>query len=332
MNWPGEQLLIKLWETLADKGVGGLLKPWQLRREGRAVADVRRDEMLMLAQAERDAAAIRSGSAQLVESNSRLIAYAPGEQTQHASTVPAAAVIAQRNNVADALRREVNVSRALMQAEVALENEEQEPPRDDVDNDWLYKWRDSASQVSSEDLQSLWGRLLAGEVKAPGTYSLRTLEFLRNISHAEANDIAKLSCFIVENIICRSTKKALEEGGITFDFMLKMQELGVLSGVEALGFEVTWRSVDQSRFVRVLKSNGMALVATSEDPTKKISLPIYQVTTLGRQVLSLGSFEPNIPYLEEIGKLLKAQGVEVSIGKHSHIGNGRIQIVDARTL
>ena len=33
MTWPGEGLLIKLWETLAEKGIGGLLKPWQMKRE-----------------------------------------------------------------------------------------------------------------------------------------------------------------------------------------------------------------------------------------------------------------------------------------------------------
>lgn len=36
MNWPGENLIIKLWESLTEKGVGSLLKPWQMRREGYA--------------------------------------------------------------------------------------------------------------------------------------------------------------------------------------------------------------------------------------------------------------------------------------------------------
>ena len=61
MAWPGENLVIKLWETIADKGIGSLLKPWQMRREGRATVDIRRAELLALAQAEIDAATIRSG-------------------------------------------------------------------------------------------------------------------------------------------------------------------------------------------------------------------------------------------------------------------------------
>ena len=61
MEFPGEKLLIRLWETLAEKGIGSILRPWQIRRVGRANIDVRAQELLLLAQAERDAEDIRSG-------------------------------------------------------------------------------------------------------------------------------------------------------------------------------------------------------------------------------------------------------------------------------
>ena len=52
MKAPGEELVIRLWETLVERGIGGLLRPWQIRREGMARLDVRRQEVLMLAAAE----------------------------------------------------------------------------------------------------------------------------------------------------------------------------------------------------------------------------------------------------------------------------------------
>ena len=73
LTLPGEKLLVRLWETVAQKGVSALLRPWQLRREGRALADVRREDSLSLAQTELDVEHIRSGrkrfdaSRQLVE-------------------------------------------------------------------------------------------------------------------------------------------------------------------------------------------------------------------------------------------------------------------------
>ena len=53
MTLPGEGLLIKLWETLAEKGVGGLLSPWQIKREAKAHTEARRIEIVALADAER---------------------------------------------------------------------------------------------------------------------------------------------------------------------------------------------------------------------------------------------------------------------------------------
>ena len=65
MEFFGEKLVIKLWETLAEKGVGSLLSPWQTIREGKARNNLRREELLMLAQAEVDTADIRAGRKRL---------------------------------------------------------------------------------------------------------------------------------------------------------------------------------------------------------------------------------------------------------------------------
>ena len=70
MDFPGEQLVIKLWETVAEKGIGSLFKPWQMRREGRASIDLKREELLVIAQAERDADLIRRGELSLATRNS----------------------------------------------------------------------------------------------------------------------------------------------------------------------------------------------------------------------------------------------------------------------
>ena len=209
LTLPGEKLLIRLWETAA------VLRPWQIRREGRALADVRREDALSLAQTERDAEDIRSGhksfdaSYQLVE--------------LHEPASPLA--IMHRNRIAQEVRSEVNVSKALLRAEAELENDPQTPPDRTVDEDWLFRWRDAAGTVSSEELQTLWGRALAGEIKSPGSFSLRTLEFLKNISHEEALKIAKSAPFVINNSFILRNEKLLDSEGIPFRFLLDLQNL-----------------------------------------------------------------------------------------------------------
>lgn len=337
MDFPGEKLVIKLWETVADKGVGSLFKPWQMRREGRASIELRREELLAIAQAERDAERIRRGEISLAPpNNSPLLLITQDEVHPGGADAPSwHTQLPQATSdilVAETVRREANVTRALLHAEEALEADPQTPPDANVNEDWLYRWRDSASQVSNEELQNLWGRLLAGEVKAPGTFSLRTLEFLRNLSQSEAEAIAKLSQFVVDDVIYREAKDLLDEAGVTFGFLLHMQQMGVVSGVEAVGLSITWSSLDTSRFIRALTSNSMVLVATTDDPNHTLSLPSYQLTAIGKQVLQLGKFEPHIDYLKKVAEHLKSQGVQVELAQYVDVAPDQIRYFNGQKL
>ena len=71
-GWPGEQLLIKLWDTISG-GIGAGLRPRQILREEAARTEVRRRDLLIISQAERDAGEIRSGKKTLERQGDELI-------------------------------------------------------------------------------------------------------------------------------------------------------------------------------------------------------------------------------------------------------------------
>lgn len=239
MDFSGEKLVIWLWETVAEKGIGGLFKPWQMRREGRATIQLKQEELLAIAQAERDADRIRRGEV-VLEASKVPYLLAPREPAPESATGDtlhsfSPVQYANRFMISETMRYEANATRALLYAETSLEDDPQSPPESSVSDDWLFRWSDSASQVSAEELQYLWGRLLADEIKSPGSYSLRTLEFLRNLSQREAEAIAKLSEFVVDTYIFRDATELLEKSGVTYGFLMNMQQIGVLAGVEAIG-------------------------------------------------------------------------------------------------
>ena len=322
MEFPGEKLVIKLWETLAEKGVGSLLSPWHITREGKARNDLRREELLMLAQAEVDAADIRAGRKRLEKNgNLRLLVddsapdnvTNPGGRVEPTLSLPYVIEVSFQGSASDGARREINASKAILYAEEALSGDSQAPPDRSIADDWLFTWRDYAGKVSTEDLQQLWGKVLAGEVKSPGSYSLRTLEFLKGLSKEEAEQISKLGSFVVEGRIVRSLKQYLEDQGISFGLLLAMQELGLLSGVEAIGLRTSYKSTVAERFVRGLRSNGKILVVEHEDPNKVFMLEVYLLTAVGSQLLGLGSFPPNLDYLRFVGKEIVKQGFGVNL-------------------
>lgn len=244
MEFPGEKLVIKLWETIAEKGVGALLTPWQTIRDGRARNEVRRHELLMLAQTEKDVSDVRAGRKQLRSDGTlmltsinqscadTLIESRPIEPTLG---LPDAQSAAATSSALNAARIELNSAKAVIYAEEQLANDPQTPPDREVDEDWLFAWRDYAGKVSAEDLQRLWGSVLAGEVKSPGRYSIRTLEFLKTLSKPEADVISKIARYAIDGRIARGQKQYLDEKGLNFGLLLRMQEMGVVSGVEAAG-------------------------------------------------------------------------------------------------
>lgn len=340
METPGERLVIKMWESLIDKGIGSLLRPGQIRREGRAYVEVRRDEMLVLAEAERDAAAIRSGQMRLSTGDDGRLRALPVPQVSAAvsdtepaqAALPAAVKTIGEGVIADGIRREVNVSKAIMAAEAELLEEKQAPPSRQIDTDWLFRWRDMASAVSTEELQTLWGRVLAGEVKSPGAFSLRTLEFLKNVSQEEAQSIGILSRFAAENFIFRGNDELLRAEGVHFGFLLAMQQLGVLSGVEASNLTLTTRSRRTDTFEVGIVCNDRILIVSDPNPQKTFTLHCCQLTDVGRQIIRLGHFEAHEGYLRSLGEHVKSQGFRVRLARLTHTDEDSVEYRDVVEL
>lgn len=317
MDYPGEKLLLKLWETLAEKGIGSLLTPWQEKRIARARIEIRREELLILAQAEKEVEFIKSGKITLPESgNIKLITALPAdlsERIEPTIDLTQFSVQASKLEMSETLRKEVNVSRALLIAEDILAKDSQEPSPDPIEDDWLFSWREYAGRVSANELQDLWGRILAGEVKQPGSYSLRTLEFLKGLSKSEAELIGKAAKFVIAGNIFRNKEPFLEKDGINFSQLLFLQDIGILSGVEALGLSRTFNSVKPDSYFSALVANNKVMLLEHEDPSKKADAEIYILTKIGIEVLRLASFEVNLEYFESVAKDFVTKGLNVKI-------------------
>jgi hypothetical protein len=234
--------------------------------------------------------------------------------------------------VADAVRREVNVAAAIICAEKELRDDPRPVPDGTINDDWLFRWREYAGATSADELRTLWGRLLAGEVKVPGAFALRTLEFLRNLSAADARLIERASRFVLDGAISNSHTPLFEREGLSFSALLELQEMGFLAGTEAIGgISKTYKSLRPDRFISLVRSHGKAILVEHEDSSRSFSFSAFVVTTVGRQVLSLGTFEPHEHYLEEVGREIKNQGFSVSVVRYRESGD-KIQWFDQRTL
>ena len=61
-----------------------------------------------------------------------------------------------------------------------------------INDDWLNAFEKEARQKSTEDMQDYFGRVLAGEIKRPGSYSIRAIRILGTLDQKTARLFRKL--------------------------------------------------------------------------------------------------------------------------------------------
>ena len=92
-------------------------------------------------------------------------------------------------------KRQSNIESVVQQA--ALELGDNEVQDHQVDHDWTARFFSDVQDVSSEQMQSLWAKILAGEVARPGSTSIRTLSILKNLNQDVADLFAKFCCMCI---------------------------------------------------------------------------------------------------------------------------------------
>ena len=113
---------------------------------------------------------------------------------------------------------------------------------DEPDHDWTARFFNSVQDVSSQDMQALWARVLSGEVERRGTTSVRTLEILRNLNQATATLFRKLcsACVVLtpgESVVLdarvpslggNAAHNSLEAHGLGFGVLNRLNEHGLI--------------------------------------------------------------------------------------------------------
>jgi len=121
-----------------------------------------------------------------------------------------------------------------------------------LDEDWITSFFDFVANISSHQMQVVWGKLLAGEITQPGSFSIRTLDILRKLSQNEAMLFKKiipliLKCpgdssgtffdYFILNGGTEEDDDILTKYGIIFPNILTLKESGLISGESILVIE-----------------------------------------------------------------------------------------------
>ncbi|TVL67081.1 membrane-fusion protein [Brachyspira hyodysenteriae] len=133
------------------------------------------------------------------------------------------------------LSRTSNIQNVISKTYDILKDEEDVSDKP-VDKDWFTRYFNIVQDISNEDIQDLWAKLLAGEIKQPGSFSYRTLETLKNMTTDEAElftKVAKLLFHICYKYNCLFKKfDLLSKYDIDYIDVVKLVEIGLIVPVE----------------------------------------------------------------------------------------------------
>ena len=166
----------------------------------------------------------------LRENNDVIITYEKGSIIDSLPEFEEFAKRTQYRLLSRELKNQYNIESIIGYAYEDLETESQTTD-EDIDEDWIIRLFNIAKDVSNEDMQFVWGKILAGEIKCPGSFSLRTLDVVRNLSQKEAKTFQKILPLIIvndEDYFIISKASIYEKYGVTYDDIMLLDECGLV--------------------------------------------------------------------------------------------------------
>ena len=203
----------------------------------------------------------------------------------------------------------------------AIENPQQ------VEKDWFFKWMEISQTVSRENVQEILAKILSGEVKNSGSFSLRTLDILKNLSKIELAlfqsfcDIAYSIPMLGDTLTCLICEPYGNPGdngmlslGLSYSNLTILQDAGLIQGdLNA------WRKFQIPEMLQIpfaLGSTSIIMQPTTETTTIQARVKIINFTSVGlelRSVLNIGTnLDYNSKFLEWVNSQWKMMPVKTS--------------------
>lgn len=198
-------------------------------------------------------------------------------------------------------KRQLNIENVTFKTAEHLQHET-EISSDPLDEDWITRFFNTVQDVSNEELQDLWSRILLGEIKSPKSFSLRTLEFLKNLSQEDAKLLTKVAEFGLSTGVSSFLfykpchKSYSQKWNFLYPDFLYLVELGIINPNDA---EYSIIDLVPGSYLRFKYGNKNEILFERIDGTAHFGITITPFTKLGNELLKLIEIQPNEEYLKE---------------------------------
>jgi len=230
-------------------------------------------------------------------------------------------------------KRQHNIESVVQYAADSMD--EEQVSNEELDEDWVSRFFRTAEDISSEHMQYLWGKILAGEVTHPGTYSLRTLETLKNITQKESLLFSKVAKYAftfnsLSFLLQPDKGQLLSSVGVTFADILLLRDIGLLSAVDGVHFEMCLLGHEETSEVEI-GTDRLKIFRPANSPFQSIKIVAF--TELGSELLKLVDKKPvEDMYIEIFASHFRNEGTTIHKGKFSKLDDGSTHFKSEKDL
>lgn len=210
--------------------------------------------------------------------------------------------------------------------------------------DWLMRFFDAVGNISNEDLQQLWGKVLASEIARPRACSLRTLDMIRNMSPEEAKFFSALCQYVMQSgntyyidsagFFCeedghRKCRDYIQSKGLSYEeHIVPLLEAGALTQDHDLALYLN-REIN----LEIHNDKICGIVMYPEDTPALFRRDAYLLTASGRELFHIiqqsNGFEADEEYALLCLKDMKENNPAFYVGAYKIIkGGSKVNILE----
>ena len=231
------------------------------------------------------------------------------------------------------MKKQKNIESVVEKTKTLLEKENN-ISEEKVDEDWINRFFNSVQDISNEKMQILWSKILAGEIKVPNTFSLRFLDAMTKVSQEEAQLFEKYSLHMIKmnsRIAIIRDEQFGKEHNISYDDILVLQECNLIDANPLLS--LTYSGSTSNETLAILQYNDKCIIVQATD-NKSISIPVYQLTRLGKELYHIINVKFDNDYFRDVAKYLANHNKDKIVTLHtiSAFGSRSIQSIEPEII
>ena len=220
-------------------------------------------------------------------------------------------------------KRQNNIGAVVGLAADALDDKEVQ--NHEPDHDWVARFFSDVQDVTSEHMQRIWAKILAGEVETPGRTSLHTLSILKNMTQRDAELFEEVSRFVFDRLILNEKTYTNKIPGFpAYKTLLTLESYGLLNADVSLR-----KYIDVKPEGYVFFSKKTAYRISKEDATSfKLEIPAFPLSPQGQELHSIVGSTIDEDCLVSIANFLRSNGhfnleraeIVQHLGKRAFVG------------